>query len=200
MGLLHFYRIPALSSAKKSALLSAAQQKVSRDIRDVETEYCFNIEAGATLTGEDLRVLRWLLAETFQPGNFSDKSFLVRNNGIIARSETTKQSDSDKVVIASSSARNDGSFIIEVGPRMNFTTAWSTNAVSVCHACGLKKIKRVERSRRYKFIFGNRSSMNNDQWAVFYSSLTTDDSSLLYDRMTECPYPEAGACLSCTFN
>ncbi len=43
--------------------------------------------------------------------------------------------------------------IVEVGPRMNFTTAWSTNAVSVCHACGLTKIKRIERSRRYKLIF-----------------------------------------------
>jgi len=42
--------------------------------------------------------------------------------------------------------------IIEVGPRMNFTTAWSSNAVSVCHACGLTKVKRIERSRRYRLI------------------------------------------------
>jgi phosphoribosylformylglycinamidine synthase len=210
MGLLHFYRIPALSPAKKNALLSAASQRMSSEISDIETEYCFNIEAAAPLTEEESGVLRWLLAETFEPGNFSEKSFLVGNNGVIARSETTKQSD--KVEIALPSARNDGPFIIEVGPRMNFTTAWSTNAVSVCHACGLKKIKRIERSRRYRFIFGKESnsplypfskgrpggitksgsdssSMNSHQWADFYSSLITSHSSLFYDRMTECPYP-----------
>ena len=161
MGLLHFYRIPALSPAKKSALLSVASQKLSAQIRDIETEYCFNIEAADPLTDEESGILRWLLAETFEPENFSDKSFLVKNNGVIARSEMTKQSD--KVEIASPSARNDNSTIIEVGPRMNFTTAWSTNAVSVCHACGLKKIRRIERSRRYRLIFNKESSAYRHQ-------------------------------------
>ena len=32
---------------------------------------------------------------------------------------------------------------------MNFTTAWSTNAVGICHACGLGKVQRIERSRRF---------------------------------------------------
>ena len=35
---------------------------------------------------------------------------------------------------------------------MNFTTAWSTNAVSICQACGLRKITRIERSRRYLLL------------------------------------------------
>ena len=39
--------------------------------------------------------------------------------------------------------------IFEVGPRMSFSTAWSTNAVAVCHACGLGAIRRIERSRRF---------------------------------------------------
>ncbi|MBI5408434.1 MAG: phosphoribosylformylglycinamidine synthase, partial [Nitrospirae bacterium] len=83
---------------------------------------------------------------------------------------------------------------------MNFTTAWSTNAVSVCHACGLKKIKRLERSRRYQFII-NQSADNppippfakgGEGGFVpdFISLLVTRHSSLFYDRMTECPYPE----------
>jgi phosphoribosylformylglycinamidine synthase len=196
MGLLHFYRIPALSPAKKSALLSAASQKMSSEIRDIETECCFNIEAAAPLTEEESRVLRWLLAETFEPENFSEESFLVRNNGVIARSETTKQSD--KVEIASPSARNDDSFIIEVGPRMNFTTAWSTNAVSVCHACGLKKIIRIERSRRYKVIFEDSVQGFKDSRVQVRSQLLESSNprtlgpflDLIHDRMTECPYPE----------
>lgn len=37
----------------------------------------------------------------------------------------------------------------QVGPRMSFQSAWSTNAVSICRSCGLSQIKRLEQSRRY---------------------------------------------------
>jgi len=50
-------------------------------------------------------VLSWLLSETFEPARFGPKTFLGTRD-----------------------------LVLEVGPRMNFTTAWSTNAVSVCHA------------------------------------------------------------------
>ncbi|MEK7742208.1 MAG: hypothetical protein AAB273_01020, partial [Nitrospirota bacterium] len=107
MGLLHFYRKPALSETKKKNLLSFVRQRVSSDINDIETEHCFNIEASAPLTNEELHILRWLLAETFEPENFSSESFLTLN-----------------------AQRSTLNAVIEVGPRMNFTTAWSTNAVS----------------------------------------------------------------------
>jgi phosphoribosylformylglycinamidine synthase len=32
---------------------------------------------------------------------------------------------------------------------MSFTTAWSTNAVAICKACGVTKVERIERSTRY---------------------------------------------------
>jgi phosphoribosylformylglycinamidine synthase len=38
--------------------------------------------------------------------------------------------------------------VVEIGPRLNFATSLSTNAVSICKACGLSKVKRIERSRR----------------------------------------------------
>jgi phosphoribosylformylglycinamidine synthase len=171
MKLLHLYRTPALSQAKKHALLSAAKQNCYPAIEDIETEYCFNIETTAPLSGGETRTLQWLLSETFEPENFSGRSFL---NG-------------------------DPHCIIEVGPRMNFTTAWSTNAVSVCHACGLKKIVRIERSRRYKLILKKRG-----QGAKGPSGQDRDDRTLeplnprtlepflplIHDRMTECLYPE----------
>ena len=149
--LLHFYRKPALSLEKKDNLVSLVKQTISPDTIDIQTEYCFNIDAGDALTQEELEILHWLLSETFEPENFSAESFLThQSEDVIARSRATKQSyDSG---IASPSARNDRAIIVEVGPRMNFTTAWSTNAVSVCHAAGLTKIKRIERLRRYKFI------------------------------------------------
>ena len=58
---------------KKNELLAVVCQKVSPEIRDIETEYCFNIEMVAPLTEEEFRVLRWLLAETFEPENFSEE-------------------------------------------------------------------------------------------------------------------------------
>lgn len=41
-------------------------------------------------------------------------------------------------------------WLVQVGPRMSFTTAWSANAVSICASCGLGKVTRIEPSRRYQ--------------------------------------------------
>lgn len=150
--LLHRYRTPAISSYKKAVLLKTVSEKIIPDIKDIETEFCFNIESSEPLTDAELNKLKWLLSETFEPDNFSDKSFL------------------------------NSALIFEVGPRMNFTTAWSANAVSICHACGITKIKRIERSRRYKLVFG-QEAIGDRLWK-------TDFLDLFYDRMTECMYPE----------
>src|SRR4030043_78706 len=188
MSLLHFYRRPALSPEKKDNLVSLVKQRISPEIHDVETEYCFNIDAGDALTQEELEILRWLLSETFEPENFSAESFLAQN--ILPTHPSPSRGEGKGGGEDLSSMPFAQRFLFEVGPRMNFTTAWSTNAVSVCHACGLTKIKRIERSRRYRFIFSEQSSVDSEQLADFYSSLVTRHSSLFYDRMTECPYPE----------
>ncbi len=39
--------------------------------------------------------------------------------------------------------------VVEIGPRMSFSTAFSTNAVSIAASCGLAKVNRLERSLRY---------------------------------------------------
>lgn len=157
MTLFHRYRKPALSAYQTAGLLATAREKVSPAIHGIETEFCFNIAADKSLTQEEMRLLRWLLAETFEPEKFSNKSFLTLDPG-------------------------PRTLILEVGPRMNFTTAWSTNAVSVCHACGLKKITRIERSRRYLLLLAKKSAMSYEQRTAFLS--------LVHDRMTECPYTE----------
>jgi phosphoribosylformylglycinamidine synthase len=158
MILFHLFRTPALSTYQTAGLLAIAQQKVSRAITGIETEFCFNIAANSPLTPDESRLHRWLLTETFEPEKFSDSSFLIPH----------------------SSFRTPHS-ILEVGPRMNFTTAWSTNAVSVCHACGLGKISRIERSRRYQLVLEGKEALSPEQKASFLS--------LVHDRMTECPYP-----------
>jgi phosphoribosylformylglycinamidine synthase len=159
MTLIHFYRTPALSAYQTADLLSTAQRTVSPAITGIESEYCFNVAADGPLSSDETRLLRWLLAETFEPNQFSNSSFLAP----MAELKTP-------------------AVILEVGPRMNFTTAWSTNAVSVCQACGLGSISRLERSRRYQLRFDTASSLSHDQRTAFLS--------LVHDRMTECPYPE----------
>jgi phosphoribosylformylglycinamidine synthase len=111
-----------------------------------DLEYCYNIETSAPLEPDELAALRWLLAETFEAENLQEKSFL----------KPVKD-------------------IIEIGPRLNFETAYSTNAVAICHACGLYKVTRLEFSRRH------RVSPDTDK-AEFIAGN--------HDRMTECTYPE----------
>ena len=151
MSLLHYYRAPGLSHAASLSLLQNARERVAPGIRAIDTESCYNVEAEAALTDQEETQLVWLLSETFQPHRFGPRSYL------------------------------DGAgLLIEVGPRMNFTTAWSTNAVSVCHASGLARVRRIERSRRYR-IESDRQ-LSADEQAAFLD--------LVHDRMTECPYPE----------
>ncbi|HMK56099.1 MAG TPA: phosphoribosylformylglycinamidine synthase [Dissulfurispiraceae bacterium] len=157
--LLHLYRTPALSDYKKNVLLGRVRSVVGPQIADIETEFCFNIETVSPLDDAERERLRWLLAETFEPDRFSDKSFL----------EMPQEAGT-------------GSKLIEVGPRMNFSTAWSTNAVSICYACGLHKISRIERSRRYLLVGASTVS--------FDGSLLKSFLDLVHDRMTECVYRE----------
>lgn len=109
-------------------------------------EYCFNVQSSTPLTAGELQILRWLLSETFEVESFSEQPFLT-----------------------------SGSSVVEIGPRLSFETAYSTNAVAVCHACGLDKITRIERSRRY-LVPGNADR----------ERFTVEN----HDRMTETPYPE----------
>ncbi|HOJ44050.1 MAG TPA: hypothetical protein PK800_07995, partial [Syntrophorhabdaceae bacterium] len=83
-------------------------------------EFCYNVEVTSPLTDNELTTLKYILADGF----IIESVFL-------------------------SSAFNKDSKIVELGPRMNFATAFSTNIVSICKTCGLDKVVRIERSRRY---------------------------------------------------
>jgi len=220
MNLLHFFRTPALPPGKKQALLATARQSIGSDVIDIATEYCFNIETVAPLSDEETRILTWLLAETFEPENFSKKSFLKErfesmvpnesNHGSRGRSGfrsepkgPTAEADTERPALAWSDRDQEGngvvSLIVEVGPRLNFTTAWSTNAVAICHACGLKKITRIERSRRYELILEKRfhdargssgGAKDRLSFEPLDSGILAPFLSAIHDRMTEYLYPE----------
>ena len=144
-----FYRKPALSDAKERELIRQVRAALRLEIGEIETEYCFYVEAAGRLTEEGKTILSWLLGETFEPEGFGDRSFLSA----------------------------DG-ICLEVGPRLSFKTAWCTNAVAVCHSCGLEEITRIERSRRY--LLRRTGRLSDRQRRRFLE--------LVHDRMTEFPY------------
>ena len=156
MPMIYRYKTPALTPAKEKDLLAASKRQISAAIEAIETEFCFYIDTVQPLDQHESEILTWLLSETFEPEKFSDKSFLAVP------------------------APPAWDYIVEVGPRMSFTTAWSANAVAVCHSCGLAKIVRIERSRRYRIRSSAR--LHDLQLQEFFCGL--------YDRMTECVYAE----------
>ena len=72
--------------------------------------------------------------------------------------------------------------VMEVGPRLAIVTPASTNAVSICSACGLDSITRIEQTRRFSLKMAKHSSLSKEQVDRIYA--------LIYDRMTEMPYSE----------
>ncbi|PIZ95336.1 MAG: phosphoribosylformylglycinamidine synthase [Candidatus Magasanikbacteria bacterium CG_4_10_14_0_2_um_filter_37_12] len=117
-------------------------RKISPDRED-----CFNIDTTSALNVQELQTLTWLLAETFEPENFSQSSFFLSN-------------------------KNN---VLEIGPRLNFETPFSTNAVAICHSCGLGKITRIERSRRYLLA----ENIDRKEFLTNH-----------HDKMVECKYTE----------
>ena len=162
MSLLHFYRSPGHTESARIGLLDRARARVSDRISELRTETCFNVDAARPLDARERGILTWLLSETFEPDGFGENSFLLDG-------------------VAEERLREGayGAHLVETGPRMSFTTAWSTNAVSVCRAAGLDSIRRIERSRRYRVEA--EGGLDPAQVEEFLR--------LVHDRMTECPYP-----------
>ena len=77
-----------------------------------------------------------------------------------------------------------GAAVVEVGPRMSFSTAWSANAVSICHSCGLTKVTRMEQSRRY--LLKSSSPLSQKQLLKFAGMVS-------YPRATW-PQPGGSCC------
>ena len=120
MTITRLYRTPGLSTVEQSKALAKARG-LGLEIDTLTTEHCFYVASDDALDKRQLKVLRWLLAETFEPGGFGDASFLA--------------TDPDE--------------IFEVGPRMSFSTAWSTNAVTGSRASFLSpSARQIARSLR----------------------------------------------------
>ena len=114
-------------------------------------EKCYHVETTAAIKPKAKDLLIWLLKHPQ-----GDESSLF--------AKTTLPNEKDNL------------FLIEIGPRFNFSTAFSTNCVNICQNVGLTQVTRVEASDRY--LIGYTGAKPNLEELV----------DLLSDRMTECPY------------
>ncbi|PIK44321.1 hypothetical protein BSL78_18828 [Apostichopus japonicus] len=122
-----------------------------------EDQTCILFSTGP-LTDDDVQKLRWIFAVSFE------EALVKKETSLIVDSPT--------------------SYFVEIGPRLNFSTAWSTNAVSICHSAGMSSVTRVERSRRLLVnVLGEDGSPTEISLQDKKEIL-----SLLHDRMTECSY------------
>ncbi|XP_068449233.1 phosphoribosylformylglycinamidine synthase [Clinocottus analis] len=142
------------------AVSGRAVQRAARlhpQLAIVASELCYNVELTGCerLSAEQKDVLLWLLRPPLQAEPPSDEPHLTEAGG---------------------------GTLVEIGPRLNFSTAWSTNTVSICQSAGLTSVTRVELSRR--FLIKPRGGASAAAPGGDVSGLIE----CLHDAMTECVY------------
>ena len=163
--ILHYYRetepphslLPSVKEQLKALNLATDADSIVA----IDTESCFNVQTTQPLTDVQRERLEWLLAETFEKEKLRLQS----------------------VFPSSSSSSSSSSICLEFGPRMSFASAFSSNAVSICQACGLNSIDRLERSRRFNIHLANDN-------ATLTPRAINAIHNMLHDRMTEQRYEE----------
>ncbi|XP_052868748.1 phosphoribosylformylglycinamidine synthase [Anopheles cruzii] len=157
MAIVRYYSLGAFSSAKTNAILETLKE-VNASVQSLQTEKCFYVQNNRykQLPVDVHRMLHWILKECDVPDQLHSVSALVASPTQV---------------------------LIEVGPRFNFSTASSTNSVSICHNLGLEFIERIEVSTRYLVGFGRL--VGKDPQTLIASLLA-----VLHDPMTQCQYTE----------
>nr|XP_035950437.1 phosphoribosylformylglycinamidine synthase [Halichoerus grypus]XP_035950438.1 phosphoribosylformylglycinamidine synthase [Halichoerus grypus]XP_035950439.1 phosphoribosylformylglycinamidine synthase [Halichoerus grypus] len=153
-SVLHFYVHP---SGHERAASGHARRKLQGKLpalQGVKTELCYNVNwtAKSLPSAEEMKKLTWLFGCPLLLGDVAQESWLHPDS-------------------------ND--LLLEVGPRLNFSTPASTNVVSVCWAAGLGAVDRVETTRRYLLSFAHPPS----------AEMKTIALAALHDRMTEQHFP-----------
>ena len=83
--------------------------------------------------------------------------------------------------------------IMEVGPRLTFSSPFSTNAVGICRSAGIDRVKRLERSTKYAFSFIRKQQTiakgkSEEEDLIATEKIVGQIEGLLMDRMTEMIY------------
>jgi phosphoribosylformylglycinamidine synthase len=140
--MIRYFRKNALTEAKISQILAKWNGPAIK-AGNIKTETCFYVEIDGELTPGNESKLIWLLAETFEPQNFGESSFILSSPTIF-----------------------------ETGPRLNFETTYSSTAVSICHSCGIEEVVRIEKSLRIGVPISLDEEQLEDLMSLFYDRMT----------------------------
>uniref|UniRef100_A0A2R5L6G5 Phosphoribosylformylglycinamidine synthase n=1 Tax=Ornithodoros turicata TaxID=34597 RepID=A0A2R5L6G5_9ACAR len=156
MVVLRFFQSPALTDSKLNSRLTVLNDGVDGSpVDSLQTEYCYYVQLHGQdrFTDEQQQRLMWLLTPGFK----------------ISLQTETHLDENDA-----------NSLLIEIGPRLNFSTPSSTQSVAICQTIGLECVDRIERSTRFlvKLKDGKPPTPDVEQKVV----------DLLHDRMTETRY------------
>ena len=132
---------------------------------DLREEYCYYVASSQPLSREERRQILWLIEPSTSDDyvTVGDKESHLRSNQSIGANDSK---------------------LIEVGPRLNFCSSFSTNAVSILRSsCPKTSVYRLERSIIYELIFNTKLDAIDD-------GTVENLSNVLYDQMVETIYPE----------
>lgn len=162
--IVRYFQLNAFEDAKFKSVLASLMKNIA-GVSGLVTEKCYHIElnAGASFVDDDEKILRWILK------NPQQEDTLTRETSL--------------------STIEPNQLLMEVGPRFNFSTAASTNSVSICHSAHLTQVKRIEVSIRYLISFTSLPASSEDGGAAV-THLRQQILSVISDRMTQCEYTE----------
>jgi len=173
--LLRYYRHPALTNATIEALKRDLSNTKFPKINHIDTEYLFLIQLndnGIELRESERHILKWLLSETYEPEKTGPKSYFIQQ--VKSKPLTPNNLNVDI---------NSNIWEFGIGPRLSFVSAFSTNAVSICEACGISNIERIEKVVRYQVhISDDNVNLSEETKNIFLSKV--------HDRMTEMVLPD----------
>ncbi|KAK8769467.1 hypothetical protein V5799_014065 [Amblyomma americanum] len=158
MAILRFYQSPALSESALKGKLAAINVALGQAAAEgLLAEYCYyvQLQGQEALSQEQQRRLTWLLTPGFR----------------VHLSQCTNLQEQRKTAAG---------VVVEIGPRLNFSTPSSTQSVAICQTIGLDCIDRIERSTRYLIKFRKDYVLSEKA-----ENKVVD---VLHDRMTETRY------------
>ncbi|KAL0104733.1 hypothetical protein PUN28_016396 [Cardiocondyla obscurior] len=151
MTVLRFYKTPGLKAGQLKKKLQKITE-IETSVTNLETESCYYVEVLESLQEDEIRILKWILSSP------CDQESL--------RCDSVFDDTQDHAVV------------IEIGPRLNFSTAFSTNVVSICQTVKLNKVTRIEMAIRYRITHKGKLTKEMENTIV----------EVLGDKMTECRY------------
>ncbi|KAH8403545.1 hypothetical protein KR215_009748 [Drosophila sulfurigaster] len=161
MTILRYYDTNACDAAEEQEALRRLQS-IDQELISVRMERCYHVGC-SDCDSITLKMIEELM------------SWLVRQPLQTEACNSLRKSATLHV------ADDASKMLVEIGPRFNFSTAYSTNCVNIFHNLGYSQVQRVETSTRYLLHFAKDAAVRN----------RADYVAVLGDRMTECEYTEA---------